>query len=232
MFDFEYSVVRSARRKTVGLAVFPDGRVTVTAPHYATDEQIGKIVEKKSAWIRDRLDFFRSSAAPSAPVEYKDGTELLLLGRRYRLKISEGLARSVKIDGDSIHLSLPLHLEGSDRAARIAAQLRQWYGSRALEVIHGRVRIYRERLGVRIGAVKVKALRSRWGSCSSRGNLSFGWQLVMAPMKIVDYVVVHELCHILCMDHSPRFWAHVESILPDCRRRRDWLRDNGSTLVL
>ena len=231
MIDFEYTVVRTSRKKTIGFLVFPDGRVTVSAPRHVPDEQIRRIVEKKSTWIRTRLASYRKRSEDAPSAAFGNGTELPLLGRRYVLEIAEGLTQAVNLQGNSIRVSISLRLEKEAHAERIAAQLMHWYQARALEVVRDRVQFYQERLGVQAATVRVKALKSRWGSCSSRGNLSFCWQLVKAPLEVVDYVVVHELCHLLCMDHSPRFWACVESIIPDFRRHRDWLRRNGADLA-
>ena len=101
----------------------------------------------------------------------------------------------------------------------------------ALEVLPPRVRFWADRLGVRYGRITVRNQRTRWGSCSSRGNLNFNCLLMLCPQEVADYVIVHELCHRKEMNHSPRFWALVESQLPDWRERRAWLKQNGPALM-
>lgn len=102
---------------------------------------------------------------------------------------------------------------------------------RARRVFLARTAYYAPLLGVSYGRVSVRSQRSRWGSCSLQGNLNFNCLLLLAPPEVLDYVVVHELCHRLEMNHSPRFWAAVESVLPDCRARRAWLKQNGESLM-
>ncbi len=103
--------------------------------------------------------------------------------------------------------------------------------ARAKELISGRAAHWAARLGVGYGRVSVKAQRTLWGSCSLRGNLNFNWRLADAPLETLDYVVIHELCHLREMNHSRRFWAHVEAACPDYRQRRRWLRLNGAALM-
>lgn len=101
----------------------------------------------------------------------------------------------------------------------------------ALEVLPPRVDYFAEKVGVTYGNITVRNQKTRWGSCSSRGNLNFNCLLMLTPPEVQDYVVVHELCHRLEMNHSPRFWAQVEWVLPDYRRHRQWLKDNGGALI-
>lgn len=103
---------------------------------------------------------------------------------------------------------------------------------RHAEVFHARASFWAERLGVTFGAVRVKGQRTRWGSCSRRGNLNFNWRLTLAPAEVLDYVVLHEVAHRLEMNHSPRFWAIVERHCPDHKTHRRWLRKNGPALYL
>ena len=101
----------------------------------------------------------------------------------------------------------------------------------ARSVIPERVAYYAPAVGVTYGRITIRSQRTRWGSCSSRGNLNFNCLLMLAPEKVVDYVVVHELCHRKEMNHSPRFWAEVERILPDYRQSKRWLKENGQSLM-
>lgn len=106
------------------------------------------------------------------------------------------------------------------------------YRQAAKEYIPKRVAFFAGELGVTYGTITIRDQKTRWGSCSSKGNLSFNWCLILAPPKVLDYVVVHELCHRREMNHSPRFWALVESIMPDYPARRQWLKNYGNTLKL
>jgi predicted metal-dependent hydrolase len=103
--------------------------------------------------------------------------------------------------------------------------------TRAKRIIPGRVRHYADIMGVTYGRITIRMQKTRWGSCSSKGNLNFNCLLMRTPDDIVDYVVVHELCHLKEMNHSPRFWAEVEKVLPDYRQRRKWLKDHQNEIM-
>jgi len=227
MDGIPYTIVRSARRKTVGITVSPDNRVTVRVPSSLGEQRIRGIVAEKSAWILKRMALNRRRAQVIRPREYSDGEAFLFLGTSYRLERVMGWKGVALMDG---RLCVGVSCEGDGCARNIAARIYRWYRAHALGILVERVNAYRERLGMTPNSVRIKALRSRWGSCSSRGNLNFNWLLVLAPIEIVDYVVVHELCHFVHPDHSSRFWKLVESVLPDFRERRKWLRVQGRCL--
>jgi hypothetical protein len=229
MDGISYTIVRSARRKTIGVSVAPDNRVTVRAPFALGERRIAEIVAEKSAWIRKRMALNRERASGVKPREYADGEEFLFLGKSYPLERVEGWRGVTLLDG---RLCVGVSRADGDGCGRIAARIGRWYRSNALGILNDRVNAYRERLGVSPKAVRIKTHRSRWGSCSSRGNLNFNWLLVLAPLEIIDYVVVHELCHFMHPDHSPRFWNMVESVLPDYRERRKWLKTCGGRLAI
>jgi predicted metal-dependent hydrolase len=108
----------------------------------------------------------------------------------------------------------------------------QWYKEQAYEVIEKRVNVFSYQYGFSPRQVKISSARTRWGSCSPNGTLNFSWRLVMAPLEVIDYVVVHELAHLHVKDHSSRFWQEVEKIMPDYKDRRKWLRIHGEKLSL
>lgn len=122
----------------------------------------------------------------------------------------------------------PAQKEKTPYERRLEAPYRQ----AAKEYIPKRAEYYAAQLGVSYNRITIRDQKTRWGSCSGKGNLSFNWRLILAPPKILDYVVVHELCHRREMNHSPRFWALVESILPDYKQSRKWLKENGDKLTL
>ena len=103
--------------------------------------------------------------------------------------------------------------------------------TKAKRIIPQRVRYYANIMGVTYGRITIRMQKSRWGSCSSKGNLNFNCLLMRTPDEIIDYVVVHELCHLKEMNHSPRFWAEVEKIFPDYKERRKWLKDHGNDIM-
>lgn len=145
------------------------------------------------------------------------------LGREYELDIRRYLSYKkpgVKPEGNRLVV-----LTASIEEQVIEAALKQWYSQQAGRIIRERVEYYQKILQEPISCIRIKDVKSRWGSCSSKRNLNFNWRLVMAPPEVLDYVVVHELCHLKEMNHSKAFWALVESILPDYKRQREWLKE-------
>lgn len=154
---------------------------------------------------------------------YENGAVLPYLGRSFTLEIRRYPSYrkpGVMAEGDKLVV-----LTARTENTLIERAVREWYISRAAAVIPERVRFYQDQVKERIGRICIKDVRSRWGSCSSKRNLNFNWRLILTPMEVLDYVVVHELCHLKEMNHSRDFWALVEGILPDYEKRRKWLRD-------
>jgi predicted metal-dependent hydrolase len=216
-------VIRT-RRKTTLLSVMHDGRVVVRTGLRTSNEAIRRMVEKRADWIRAKQEQFKAIYASFEPKEYVNGEEFWYLGKMYKLEIVE--AGSPK-----------LALDGSFRLSRGALQkapsvFEGWYRQQARIVLPERVEWYAARHGFSYNQVRINSARKRWGSCSSSGTISFPWRLVMAPMEVIDYVVVHELVHSAVHDHSKEFWRRVGLIVPDYKERVRWLNRNGHLLAL
>lgn len=231
MIDFDFQVKRSARRKTVSICVYPDNRVVVSAPYNAGKAHLMQIVEKKSDWIRAKLqaNLQRTRTVPER--QFKSGEKLLYLGVEYVLLVERGTPDLVTAENGQIRVRLPLDNPSSGNSA-VRNRLIRWYAAQALALIKKRVGHFSPLVGASPASVTLKNLKSRWGSCSARGCISLAWNIIMASEQIVDYLVVHELCHLVHHNHSTEYWKLVESILPDHRERRKWLRENGGLLSL
>jgi predicted metal-dependent hydrolase len=215
-------IVRS-RRRTITLVVTQYATLVVRAPLRASISYIESVVRKKSAWIRQKL--IEVSQRPKAPVkEYVNGEEFWYLGRSYKLCFVERA-------GKDIELTEKLCL--SARVKPIARYvIRRWYKTAALKIIDQRCQWYADATGYKPAAIKITEARKRWGSCGSKGTLNFSWRLIMAPVEVIEYVIVHELAHIEQLNHSPAFWDKVAGILPDYKKREKWLKENGGLLVI
>lgn len=152
----------------------------------------------------------------------KKGISVPYLGKDYLLEVRK--YRSYRKPGVMPEGNRMAVLTARTDPDAVAEALKGWYRQQAAVLVTERVEHYRKLLGEEVGAVRIKDVRSRWGSCSSKRNLNFNWRLVMAPLEVLDYVVVHELCHLKEMNHSPAFWKLVEDILPDYRKQREWLK--------
>jgi predicted metal-dependent hydrolase len=215
-------IIRS-RRKTIALTVEFDGRLTVRAPLRARDEYIRRLVEQKEDWIRSKQELTRGKPV-FAPKRYVEGETFWYLGERHPLYMVEQNAPRLELNGGFrlARLAQP----------RAAALFQRWYKQQALRIITERVQHFALQHGFAYRAMKITSARTRWGSCSSRGTLSFAWRLVMAPPAVIDYVVLHELAHLKIHNHSPKFWSSLERLLPDYREKKKWLDQNGHLLRL
>jgi predicted metal-dependent hydrolase len=213
----EYTVARSPRARRVRVSVDADGQVVVTLPRRAPARAATEAVRELAPWIERRRRALRRAAAE---VERTPGT-VPYLGRELRLVPQPGRER-VHRRGDVL-----LVPTGDARPA-----LERWYRRQARAEIAPRLDAAVARAGTRYSGLTIRAQKTRWASCSSTGAMSFNWRLLLAPEAVLDYVVEHEVCHIEIMDHSPRFWALLESRVPDWREHSRWLRRYGSTLTL
>lgn len=223
----DYSV-RRASRKTADIIVERDGSVHVRAPENVTDEQIAAIVDSKKLWIYKALAEWRELNASRVEREFRNGEGFLYLGRTYRLQLVDDQDEPLLLRGGRLYLRRDVAESGGADAARAAFD--HYYSGRALERIAPRVAYFAPKVGVSPGGVQVRELGHRWASCSPDARLAFHWKCVMAPQTIIDYIVVHELCHLHHRDHTDAFWNEVDKVMPQYRERKEWLRVNGAGL--
>ncbi len=224
-----YEVIRSPRR-TADIVIEPDGRVLVRAPEHIPDERIEDIVEAKRLWIYKNLAEWRDLNATKVLREFRNGEGFLYLGRSYRLLLVSGQDEPLLLKDGRFRLRRDIVDKGEVAAARKA--FRDYFEARGRERIAKRVGYFAPKVGVVPGKVDVRQPGNRWASCSPSGNLAFHWKCMMAPPRIIDYIVVHELCHFHHLDHSNAFWNEVDKVMPDFAERREWLRKNGASMDL
>ncbi len=223
--DFTYQVVRSSRRKTADIVLERDGRLVVRVPHELPAAQIDQLLDAKRLWIHRNLAEWRELNAARVAREFRNGEGFLYLGRSYRLLLADGNEPlSLKAGRFCLRRDLA-RTESEARSAFIG-----YYTGRGLQRLPARVAYYAPKVGVTPGRLGIRELGYRWASCSPHGNLAFHWKCMMAPMTVIDYLVVHELCHLRILDHTQAFWNEVDKILPDYRERKDWLKKNGAAL--
>ena len=222
-----YSVVRS-RRSTADIIIERDGSVLVRAPEWVDDDEVANIVESKHYWIYQGLAEWRDLNASRVLREYKNGEGFLYLGRAYRLSLVGDQCKPLQLKNGRFMLRRDVVEQGSVEAAKTAFQA--FYVEKGIDRLRSRVAYYAPKVGVAPSGVEVRDVGHRWASCSSTGKLSFHWKCMMAPQTIINYVVVHELCHLHHRDHSKEFWNEVDKILPTYREQKEWLRKNGANL--
>ncbi|MDB1124677.1 M48 family metallopeptidase [Vibrio algarum] len=224
-----YSVLveRTSRRKTASIKV-DEGEVIIIVPKLLQQDKIDKILVDKRSWIVEKLALYQATS-PATIREYVSGESLPYLGRNYRLKVLTGDLTPTKLLNGRITVTVP---EPSTQSHYVRRALVKWYKRHADKKIREKVWRYESLVGVETGVVRTKEFKSRWGSCTPYGDLEFNWVIVMAPNRVVDYVVVHELCHLIHHDHSPQFWKEVERVMPDYKEHKDWLREYGHGLSI
>ncbi|MCS7069379.1 MAG: M48 family metallopeptidase [Meiothermus sp.] len=249
-----YTIRRSTRRRTVGITIDVQG-VRVAAPKRMPLEQVVALVNTKARWIAEKYADFKRRSGPRK--RFVSGEEFLYLGRRVSLQIqSDPGARpkrgrtqlgpsaqpelfdfdfsrtrpkaAVALKGKVLHVQANASSMQSTKEVREI--LERWYRARAEEVIVRRVQHYADQLGWPMPKVLIRNQKKRWGSCNAKGELRFNWRLVMLPLPVLDYVVVHEMAHLKVLNHSPRFWALVEQIMPNYKARHQALHELGMGL--
>jgi len=225
--EIDYEVVRS-RRATADIVVERDGRIIVRAPKHVPDERVEDIVEAKRYWIYKTLAEWRDLNATRVLREYRNGEGFLYLGRSHRLLLVADQDEPLLLKDGRFCLQRDIVDRGDIGAAQAA--FRDYYIVRGRERIAGRVSYYAPKVGVKPVQVDVRELGNRWASCSPRGRLAFHWKCMMAPQTVIDYIVVHELCHFHHRDHTEAFWNEVDKVMPAYRERKEWLRVHGAGL--
>ena len=224
-----YAIRRSPRRKkTVAVTVGPDGSVLVVAPVRLASARLDEIVTRKAPWIVQRLRRAESHDPPPAPREFVSGESVLYLGRHYRLRVRTDETGEARLRGGWLHVPVPA---GAQTAAHVRAALIAWFRRHAAERLPERVEAWRAKAGVAPPRVVVADQRKRWGSCDHHGTIRLNWRIVQAPMRLVDYVVVHELVHLRQRGHGRDYWQAVGRVMPDYERRREELRKCGFALA-
>ncbi|MFV5213234.1 M48 family metallopeptidase [Azonexus caeni] len=216
----EYTLRRSSRR-SIGLSIDQRG-LRVGAPQGAALRDIEALIRQHGDWVLDKLAAWRERPAASR-FAVVDGAVLDLLGGPIRLHIAPAKRAGAAFTADEIRLAVP---DSADPARVLEAALRE----KARALFGERLAHFAPFLGVAAPPLRLSSARTRWGSCSARGNIALNWRLLLMPPAIVDYVVCHELAHLKEMNHSPRFWSVVERLCPDWRARRLELRHLGRQL--
>ena len=229
-FDFPVEIIRTDRSKSASIEVI-DGIVNVIVPQSISEKRIEDLIKARTTWIRQKLKLQASVVVPKAK-EYVNGESFTYLGRNYRLKCVKSATGDVKLKNGYLNVPVADAMREEKLTGFLRTSLEQWYLSKALEKLKEKTKRYSEILGVKPISVSIIEYKSRWGSCSTNGEVTYNWRIIIAPHHIVDYIVVHELCHLLEHNHGPKYWKHVESVVPDYRICREWLKTHGQTLII
>ncbi len=221
------NLIRSKKRKTLTLEVNHQG-VKVRAPYKMSEQAIMKFILSKEQWLLKNLE---DMPPPPKPIDFENNSEILLLGELYKIQIITG-RKPIFIDQQNI-VVIPISKTNLPLQSSIKNKLIRWYKNVAMQ--HLKLRVENRLIEMlsnnkKIPEIKVRDYKRRWGSCDHRGDLSFNWRIVMAPSKVMDYVVIHEIAHLKEFNHSRKFWRIVEQQMPDWKDQQQWLKNNGADL--
>ncbi|OIJ11471.1 hypothetical protein BKP37_15645 [Anaerobacillus alkalilacustris] len=206
-FDIQYG-----KRKKIYIHIATNGFITVKVPKDTSEEMIVSAIGKQSKWIQEKLQELKDAQEPPKEKQYQDQGKFMYLGKEYYL-----------------HELINTSELGEEE---LKETLKKFYLSSCKKIVGKRIEIYQKQLGVKPKVIEIIESKVKWGSCSSTKKLSFNYRLAMAPIEVIDYVIVHELCHLIHMNHDRSFWRRVGSIVPDYKKKEEYLARQGQYMTL
>lgn len=227
--DLAFNVVFK-NRKTMEIAVEPPDIITVTAPIGTKEEQIIEKVRSRGSWIIEKFYSFKHMHYQPIQREFVNGESFMHLGRNYSLQINFDF--NIKKPEVKLYRGKFIITVENKNEETLKKAMELWYREKAKEVIEKRIKYYQRFFNIVANGIKIKEQKKRWGSCTAKNELLFNWRSIMAKSNALDYIVVHEMCHMYYKDHSKEFWELVASVLPDYEVRKEWLRNYGARMDL
>jgi len=225
IMQIEIEKIIRTNRKTISLQITDNASLIVRAPYNATKEIIENVVVKHLDWIEKKKNNILTRDPKFVKKEFINGEGFLYLGKSYKLKIINNQGKPLIFQDNYFFVSK--EYQATARELFIG-----WYKKKAYEKISERVEWYAKKRGFVYNKINITNANKRWASCSAKGNLNFSWRLIMAPLAVIDYVVVHELVHLEEKNHAKTFWNKVKMLMPDYEKHKEWLKINGYILEL
>lgn len=214
--SISYSLIKSSR-KSIGIIVHTDGSVVVRAPHRATKKEIDEVINKRFDWILKHKKKFEEQGPAYSKREFVDGEKHLFLGKEYIMRVTVGAFNNVTINGEFIDIECK-------NESMVKPLMEQWYRQKANklipQIITPIVDKFNSLYDVSPNKISLKNMKSRWGSCSSKANISMNIKLIKSTESCIEYVMAHELCHLLQMNHSKNYYSLLTEFMPDWRERK------------
>ena len=221
--SFEYQI-KYSKRKTLNISVERDRTIIVRAPNHLAKDKIDEIVQSRKQWIKDKLNHTQKYPFVSDNKEFVSGETLMYLGRNYQLQV-------VDEDFEGVVFEQRFIISKSNQY-KANKMFKEWYLNQALNKIKPLAKKYAKSLGVEYNKVSTSEMKYRWGSCTPANNIIFNWRIIKAPMYVLEYLVAHELVHLLENNHTDRFWNILSIQVPEHDRARKWLREKGGELEI
>ena len=226
--DLEIQIERTNRKRTIALEV-KNNKLIIKTPRSVSKKTLVDLIRRKQQWIKKRaiLNFEEQNLKNRG---FIDNDKFYFRGDEYRLSLILGRKEAVKIEGGLLVVSY-VDDKSIDRGT-IKRLLEDWYLKESIEILKARTEELAQQMRVQPYGITVKNYKSKWGSCTANNKISYNWRIIMAPDPIIDYLIVHELSHIIEPNHSKNFWYQVGNYCKDFQKKRKWLRENGHKLVL
>ena len=226
--DLEVQIERTNRKRTISLQV-KDNKLIVKAPRTASRQSLDDLIQRKQSWIKKRA-ILNVEERKLRNRKFSDNEKFYFRGNEYRLSLILGGKEEVKISEGFLIVTCK-----DDRAMgskEVKTFIEDWYVRESTKILNTRTYEFAKKMKVEPSAITVKNYASKWGSCTASNKISYNWRIIMAPDCIIDYLIIHELCHIIEHNHSKNFWYQVGKYCEDFKKKRKWLRENGHKLVL
>jgi len=226
-----YEERRSAGYRRITLTILED-RLRISAPKNVSAKQLKELLLAKQEWILKA--WLKNQGALKPPAEYHDGQQFLYRGNSLQLKIRRHSRKMLRVslEGQALEVAIPEDLPEQACQSNIQAALLSWYKAQARKVLQDKLDKQAKRMQVTFQTFRLKEQKTRWGSCSGKGNINLNWRIIMAPDAGIDYIIIHELSHLTHLNHSERFWQRVAEFMPEYEYWRRWFKDHGHKLVL
>jgi len=216
--------IQYSKRKTLNISVERDRSIIVRAPENLSTERIDEIVHSKKNWIKDKINHAQKYPVDFKAKEFISGEALLYLGRNYQLLVVEE-----DFEGIKFNQSFSISKSNQNNANQL---FKEWYLAKALEKIKPLAQKYAANLGVKYNECKTSEMKYRWASCTPKNNILFNWRIIKSPIYVLEYLVVHELAHLIEQNHTPEFWNIVSIQVPNYEKAKKWLKEKGQLLEI
>lgn len=220
-----FEVRRSLRRQTLGLTVDRGRELVIHAPEHTSEHELTRWTHSKLLWVHRKLTLKAELAPKVREPEFVSGENFSYLGRNYRLKIVRESAEPLRFDGKYFWLA-------ADARGEAEAHFRRWYIRTGCGWLSERTAALARKTGTEASRIEVRDLGFHWGSCGKNGVLFFNWRLLQLPVRLIDYIIVHELVHLQEPHHSPEFWQAIDRALPAWRKLKDALRSDATRFLV
>lgn len=226
--EIEFEIIRR-KRKTICIKINEDGAVIVSAPLRTSKDYILLVVKNRAKWIVEKQEEVKKRGSRKIKRNFTQGSTFMYLGQEYSLSLLFDESRkniSIELcDEFKIHTN-------TMEAEKLRIALEKWYRAQTLEIVTERIDYYANNFKDKVTDIRVKEQKRRWASCTGKNAILFNWRISMARADVIDYIVVHEMCHMDHRNHSKYFWNRVQEIMPDYKTKHEWLRVNGMNLYL